>query len=369
MSVKHAIAHRIAINDLSRSWIAMSDEGVDAVERVLHSGRYLLGDETAAFEEELAAFIGAASAISVASGTDALVLAMLGVGLGADDEVIVAANAGGYGSIAAAQVGTPVVYADVDPRTACLTPATVESAIGPRTRAVVVTHLYGNVADVPAIAEICDAAGVSVIEDCAQAIGGELDGQRAGSMGDIAAFSFYPTKNLGAAGDGGAVLTSDAALASRVQRLRQYGWGERYHIETPGGRNSRIDEVQAALLRVGLRTLDEQNSRRAAILEHLRSSTPRVDWITGSTATVAHLAVLRARDRDQVRAGLDERGIGTDIHYPVPDHQQPGLPPSPRPRPLPETETLASEILTVPCHPYLSDRDVGRVAQALAEVV
>ena len=369
MSVKHSIAHRIAINDLSRSWIATSGDGVDAVERVLRSGRFLLGDETAAFEDELAAFVGVASAITVASGTDALVLAMLGVALGADDEVVLAANAGGYGSIAAAQVGTQIVYADVDPRTACLTPATVEAAIGPRTKAVVVTHLYGNVADVPAIAEVCRSARVAVIEDCAQAIGGELDGRRAGSMGDIAAFSFYPTKNLGAAGDGGAILTSDAALASRIRRLRQYGWDERYHIETPGGRNSRIDEVQAALLRVGLRTLSEQNARRAAILEHLRSNTPRVAWITGSTATVAHLAVLRVRDRDHVRAGLDERGIGTDIHYPVPDHQQPGLPRSSRPRRLPETDALASEILTVPCHPYLSDGEVDRIAQALAEVV
>jgi len=368
MSVKDAIARRIAINDLSRSWIATSDEGVDAVERVLRSGRFLLGEETAAFEEELAAFVGVASAVSVASGTEALVLAMLGVGLGAEDEVVLAANAGGYGSIAAAQIGTHVVYADVDPRTACLTAAAVESAIGPRTRAVVVTHLYGNVADVPAIAAVCRGAGVAIIEDCAQAIGGELDGQRAGSMGDIAAFSFYPTKNLGAAGDGGAVLTSDDALASRVRRLRQYGWDERYHIETPGGRNSRIDEVQAALLRIGLRGLGDQNARRTAILQHLRSSTPRVDWITGSTATVAHLAVMRVRDRNQVRARLDERAIGTDVHYPVPDHQQPGLPRSSRPRPLPVTEALVREILTVPCHPYLSDRDVDRIAQAVAEV-
>jgi dTDP-4-amino-4,6-dideoxygalactose transaminase len=188
-------------------------------------------------------------------------------------------------------------------------------------------------------------------------------------MGDIAAFSFYPTKNLGAAGDGGAVLTSDAALASRVRGLRQYGWDERYHIEIPGGRNSRIDEVQAALLRVGLRSLSDQNARRTSILQHLRSSTPRVDWITGSTATVAHLAVLRVRDRDQVRARLDERAIGTDVHYPVPDHQQPGLPRSPRPRPLPVTEALVHEILTVPCHPNLTDDEVDRIARALAEVV
>ena len=245
------------------------------------------------------------------------------------------------------------------------------SEVRPETRAVIVTHLYGNVADVAAIATICRARGVAVIEDCAQAIGGERDGRRAGTFGDVAAFSFYPTKNLGAAGDGGAIATNDGAIAERVRSLRQYGWNARYLVAEPGGRNSRLDEIQAAVLRIGLRRVDELNERRRSIVvryaDALRGSGVRL--VTGAEVpTVAHLAVVRVADRTRVRASFEAAGISTDIHYPVPDHGQPGFPPPARATALPETERAVSEILTVPCYPSMSDDAVDRVGEVLAEV-
>lgn len=357
----------IEMNDLARSWVATRLEVREAVDRVLQSGRYLLGSETLAFEAELAAFVGVDHAIATASGTDALALAMLAVDAGPGTEVVLAANAGGYGSVAAAQIGAQAVYADVDPGTACLSPRSVEEAIGPRTRAVLVTHLYGNVADIQTIVATCRTRGIAVIEDCAQAMGGEVGGRRVGSIGDIAAFSFYPTKNLGAPGDAGAVVTNDQARADRVRALRQYGWSERYRIAMPGGRNSRMDELHAAALRIGLGLVEERNTRRRAILDRYRQSTPRLRWITGATETVAHLAVLRMADRVAFRAHMRDAGIATDVHYPIADHRQPALPVVVRTAPLHVTEELVSEVVSVPCHPDLDDEEVDRVAAALEE--
>jgi dTDP-4-amino-4,6-dideoxygalactose transaminase len=205
----------VPINDLRGNWLASDPEARDAVARVFQSGWYVKGPEHDAFEAELAAYLGLAHAVGLASGTDALVLSLLAVGCAMGSEVVTAANAGGYASIAAAIIGARVVYADVDPATLLMTPETVRAALGTETRAVVVTHLYGNVADAASIAAVCRARGVGVVEDCAQAIGGEFDGRRAGTFGDVAALSFYPTKNLGAAGDGGAIATDDPGIADR----------------------------------------------------------------------------------------------------------------------------------------------------------
>lgn len=360
----------IPINDLRSAWMA-SDEAVQvAVRRVLASGWYIKGPEHDAFEVELAGFLGVRHAIGLASGTDALVLALLAVGCGSGSEVVAAANAGGYASIAAATIGSSVVYADVDPATLLVTPATLEAALGPNTRAIVLTHLYGNIADAAGITVLCGNRGIAVLEDCAQAIGGEVDGRRAGTFGDVAALSFYPTKNLGAAGDGGAIATDDAAIADRVRSLRQYGWGPRYVVSQPHGRNSRLDEIQAAILRIGLRRVDELNERRRKIIRRYGDAIrgPGVRLVTGAgVPTVAHLGVIRATDRARVRAIFAAARVATDIHYPLPDHRQPGLPGPARVTALPETERAVEEILTVPCYPSMTEDAVDRVCALLTE--
>jgi dTDP-3-amino-2,3,6-trideoxy-4-keto-D-glucose/dTDP-3-amino-3,4,6-trideoxy-alpha-D-glucose/dTDP-2,6-dideoxy-D-kanosamine transaminase len=360
----------IPVNDLRRSSLASDGKVREAVARVIASGRYIEGPEHAAFEAELAGYLGVRHAIGVASGTDALALALLGVGCTAGSEIVTVANAGGYSSVAAAQVGCDVVYADVDPVTLLMTAGTLEVAVGPQTRAVVVTHLYGNVAEPGPIVEFCRARGIAIVEDCAQAIGGEFDGRRAGTFGIVAAFSFYPTKNLGAAGDGGAVATDDGAIAARIGALRHYGWGARYAVAEPHGRNSRLDELQAAILRIGLRRVDEWNGRRRAIVERYAASIrgPNVRLVTGAGCpTVAHLAVIQAADRARMRALFEAGGVGTDVHYPTPDHYQVGLPPPRRATPLAETERAAGEVLTLPCFPSMTQNEVDRVSDLLAK--
>lgn len=367
-----SVAPRVPVNDLSRGWLSSSPEVTDAVRRVITSGRYVHGPEHNAFEDELATFMAVEHVIGVATGTDALALSLLGVGCDRAAEVVVAANAGGYGSIAAASIGCSISYADVDQETLLVTAETLEPALTQSTRAVIVTHLYGNVAEIEPILDLCRGRGIAVVEDCAQAIGARLSGQRVGTFGDVAAISFYPTKNLGAAGDGGVVVTHDAAVARKVRRLRQYGWSERYVIAEKQGRNSRLDELQAAVLRVGLPLLDDLNRRRIEICaEYTQAVTgTAARMVTGaSRSSVAHLAVLRVPHRAQVRARLADLGVGTDIHYPVPDHRQPGLPPTARPRPLPVTEVAANEVLSVPCFPELTSSEVRIVAGALREVL
>ena len=251
-----------------------------------------------------------------------------------------------------------------------MTPYSLTEAIGPRTRAVIVTHLFGNAADIGPIVELCRARRIAVIEDCAQALGATIDGQRVGTFGDVGTYSFYPTKNLGAAGDGGAVSTRDAAIADSIRSLRQYGWAGKYRIAVPGGFNSRLDELQAAILRVGLPRLDAGNERRRAIVRHYSDAiagTP-VRLVTGSTpSSVAHLAVVRTGSRAMFQSALATAGIGSDVHYPIPDHQQPGLPRPSRDRALPETERAADEVLTVPCFAEMTDTEVERVGYALRD--
>jgi dTDP-3-amino-2,3,6-trideoxy-4-keto-D-glucose/dTDP-3-amino-3,4,6-trideoxy-alpha-D-glucose/dTDP-2,6-dideoxy-D-kanosamine transaminase len=359
----------IPLNDLSRGWIATSPDVQAAVRRVLESGWYVHGPEHAALEAELAAFVGVRHAVGVANGTDALALALLAVGCEPGSEVVTAANAGGYTSSAAVRIGCALVYADVDPGTLLITLDTLAAALGPSTRAVVITHLYGNVADIEPIVAMCRSRGVAVIEDCAQALGGMVGSRRAGSFGDAAALSFYPTKNLGAAGDGGAVVTDDDAIAASVRSLRQYGWGSKYTIERPNGANSRLDEIQAAVLRIGLHELDRLAARRQEIVRRydralIGTSAKAVSGASGSF--VAHLAVIRSPERTQLRELLTAAGIQTDIHYPVPDHFQPGLPPPARETVLPETERAVEEILTLPCFPEMTEREIDRVCEALA---
>jgi dTDP-4-amino-4,6-dideoxygalactose transaminase len=359
------------MNDLQRGYSAQRAEVRAAAERVLESGWYVHGGEHDAFESELAAFLGTGSCIGVASGTDALELAIRALAPQPSAVIVMAANAGMYASTAARRAGARVRYADVDRTTMNLDWATVAPVLDDSVAAVVVTHLYGRMAGIETIAAECGRRGIRVIEDCAQAIGAAGPGGRAGSIGDVAAFSFYPTKNLGALGDGGALATSQPEIAERLGRLRQYGWSAKYVVEGDGGRNSRLDEIQAAFLRVRLPHVDAWNRRRRAIISRY------ADAASGTAITVApasdpahagHLAVALAERRDEVRDALSAHGVQTDVHYPVADHRQPAFAHDYRDVRLPNTDWLQSRIFSLPCFPELTDAEIDQVCDGIGAV-
>ena len=354
-----------AINDLGRHTSPLRAELLAAFEAVLDSGHFVLGRELAAFEQEFAAFCRVGDCVAVANGTDALELGLRACGVRPGDRVAGVANAGLYGTTAVRALHAQPVYVDVDPATGLVQlDAVADTLRRHRPRAMIVTHLYGRMVDMPAVMEIANASGTVVVEDCAQAHGAVLADRPAGSWGTVGCFSFYPTKNLGALGDAGAVVTDDAAIAARLRRLRQYGWRSKYDADLPGGRNSRMDEVQAAVLRRLLPRLEGWNERRRAIAAAFdgRIRHPLVRSLAGAGSTyVAHLYVVRCRGRESLQAHLLGRGIPTDIHYPIPDHRQAvHAAPDALPR-LPETEALANEVLTLPCFPEMEESEVARV--------
>jgi aminotransferase EvaB len=340
--------------------------------RVTASGRFIAGPEVAAFESAFATYCGVSDCVSTGNGTDALEIALRAADIKAGDEVATVANAGLYATTAIRAIGAVPLYIDVDPRTLLMCTEALRSAIGERTRAVVVTHLYGQMAPVRDIAAIAENTGLVMIEDCAQAHGAKMDGRSAGSWGLAGCYSFYPTKNLGAYGDAGALITSDVFIAERARALRQYGWIERFHSATAGGRNSRMDEIQAAILAAKLGSLDRLNSRRRAIAQRYCSGLAGLDGLrvtaTEGESFVAHLFVVRCPLRDRLRSWLSDRGITTEIHYPVPDHlqaSQAGLPC--RHMSLTATERSATEVLSLPCFPSLTDTEVDYVLQCVTE--
>jgi dTDP-4-amino-4,6-dideoxygalactose transaminase len=339
----------------------------DAARRVVAGGWYVLGGEVDAFEREFAAWCGTRHAIGVGNGSDALELAIASLGLPAGAQVAVAPNAAMYATLAIVANGLEPLFVDVDPRRATIDPQALASALTPRTRAIVSTHLYGTLADMVAIDSIAREHGLAVIEDCAQAHGASRDGRRAGSFGTLACFSFYPTKNLGALGDGGAVVTSDDALAARVRQLRQYGWKEKYDVTVARGRNSRLDEMQAAFLRLKLPLVDGWNARRRAIAARyardIRHPAIEVPPVHGDDQ-VAHLCVVRSERRDALRAHLAACGIGVDVHYPIPDHRQPVFGERYAALSLPVAERLARTSLSLPCFAELDDAEVDFVVDA-----
>lgn len=356
------------LNDLLAHNRRFEDELRGAFERVLGSGWFALGPEVEAFEAEFAQYCGVPACIGVANGTDALELAMRGLGLAAGDEVITAANAGMYATTAILALGATPVYADV--RTECFTlcPQDVAARIRPSTRAIVVTHLFGRMADVRAFRALADQHGIALIEDCAQAHGARVDGVRAGAWGDAAAFSFYPTKNLGGLGDGGAVVVQDPAAAQRVRQLRQYGWESKYVSTLRGGRSSRLDEFQAAVLRIKLPVLEQLNEERrtasallARSLRHPAIVSPNVE----GEDFVAHLFVIQTEQRTSLQGFLTENDIASDIHYPLLDYQQPSLAGSTAAPHLEASERLRSRILTLPCYPELQRGDIERACATI----
>jgi dTDP-4-amino-4,6-dideoxygalactose transaminase len=355
---------------LDRSTAALHDEVNAAIGRVLERGWFVLGAEGEALEADFAAFCGSAHAIGVASGTDAIELALRALEIGPGDEVVTQANTCVPTVSAIQRAGATPVLCDVEPEAGTMDPESFRGAIGPRTCAVIPVHLYGQCADVDAIAAVGREAGVEVIEDCAQAHGAELRDRGAGTIGRMGCFSFYPTKNLGAIGDGGAIITDDEALAERLRLVRQYGQTDRY-VHVTLGVNSRLDELQAAVLRVKLPHVDGWNRRRneiaAAYTEALSGTPLRPLSLLEGRRHVFHLFVVEAEDRPALQAHLDARGIRTLIHYPYPVHgHEPYRSLGEGPVPLDVSERLCERILSIPLYPELTDGEVEVVSAALA---
>ncbi len=355
--------------DLTKQYEAIHAELDDAAQRVMKRGWFILGPEVAAFEKEFAAYLGVQHAVGVGSGTEALHIALLALGIGAGDEVITVPNTAVATVAAIEMAGARAVLCDVHPDTMLMDIAALERAITPHTRALIPVHLFGQSVDLAPLLELARAKNIFVLEDCAQSHGATYRGKRTGAYGDIAAFSFYPTKNLGAYGDGGAIVTNDPALAERVKLVRQYGWRQRYTSDIKG-LNSRLDEMQAAILRVKLKYLDQWNEARreraGLYTELLRTVTPPCDKVYGQP--VYHLYVVQCKRRDELAAHLQARGIGTAIQYPYPIHLQPAYANlGYRPGSFLVAERLAREILSLPLYPELSLDDVRAVAEAVNE--
>ncbi len=357
----------IPFQDFAGAYRGLRAELRAALDEVGRSGRLILGAQVAAFEREFADTLGLAHAVGVASGTDALHLALKAAGVGPGDEVVTAAFGAPATAAAIVASGARLVLADVDPRSFCLEAQTLLPALTERTRAVVPVHLYGQMADVAAINEVLRGRDVLLVEDAAQAHGARLGPSPVGSLGHVAAFSFYPTKNLWALGDGGLVASSDPSLAERVRLLRQYGQDRTYVMEEVGI-NSRLDELQAAFLRVHLRRLDGWIARRralAAIYDRALAGVRTPCQLPGRHH-VYHLYVVCTPRRDELQAHLARQGITSLVHYPVPLHLQPALRGlGYRRGDFPVAEACAETVLSLPLHPGLSQAQVRRVASAV----
>ena len=360
---------RIPQVDPRANYLAHKDEIDAAIARVLTSGRYILGQEVSTFEQEFAGYIGVKFGIGVGSGTDALHLALRACGVGAGDEVITVSHTAVATAAAIELSGAKPVFIDIESDTFLMDPSGIEKAVTPRTKAILPVHLYGNVAEMERILDVANRYGLHVVEDCAQSHGARYKERRSGAWGTVAAFSFYPTKNLGALGDGGMVVTNDPELATRVRSLREYGWHQR-HVSETAGLNSRLDELQAAVLRVKLRYLDgsnEERRRRARrYTQRLQGADIRCPSVREHVDPVYHLYVIRTQERDSLRDFLRGQGIQTLIHYPVPVHlqnayKQLGCDPGD----LPVTEECSRQILSLPLYPEMPESEIEEVSSQI----
>ena len=364
-----SISAPIVANDFRREPEELVLAQLAAVDRVLHSGWWILGVEVESFEKDWARRCAAPHAVGVANGLDAIEIGLRALGIGPGDEVITTPVTAYATTLAIQRCGAVPVFADIDPTTACLSADSVATCISPSTRAILPVHLYGRAADLDGLAALCDAHGLVLIEDCAQAHGALHRGRPVGSVGICGAWSFYPTKNLGAIGDAGALTTADADLARKARCLRNYGQSDRYHHESPG-LNSRLDELQAAILRERLPWLNAWTSRRRQIAALYRSriTHPLLEPLAEETdpnAHVHHLYVLLTPDRDRVRSWLSSHGVATLIHYPLPCTQQAALGAHRvAPAGIPHSLRHCSTCFSLPIHPYLSDAEVERVIEA-----
>jgi dTDP-4-amino-4,6-dideoxygalactose transaminase len=334
---------------------------------VLESGRYVLGPEVEAFERELASFAGVRHCVGVANGTEALTIALRALGIGPGEEVVVPALTFYATAEAVVNAGARPVFCDVDPLTLTMTAATARAALGERTAALLPVHLFGNPAPIDELRELAAARGLRLLEDSAQAAGASLGGRRAGSLGDAAAFSFFPSKNLGGFGDGGAILSDDEEVAARARRLRAHGSADR-RLHTEVGYNSRLDELQAAGLRVLLPHLGGWTAaRRRAARAYADAGLGELVELQGETSggeSCYHLFVVRSERRERLAAGLAEAGVGCRSYYEIPPHRQPAMAPFAPPAPLPEAERAAASALALPMGPALAEEQAVAVAAA-----
>lgn len=363
---------KIPFLDLGQTYRELKAELDIAVQRVLNSGWYILGEEVEAFEAEFADYCGTRYCVGVGNGLDALHLILRAYGIGPGAEVIVPAHTFIATWLAVTSAGAkPVPVETRDDAAYTISPELIEAAITPRTRAIIPVHLYGRPADMEPINHIAAKHGLKVIEDAAQAHGARYQGRRTGNLGDAAAFSFYPAKNLGAFGDGGAITTADGELAVKLRSLRNYGSSAKY-VHDIIGFNNRLDPLQAAILRVKLRHLDEWNARRLSLVDYYRRSLAGTDVMLPVQSvgyeSVFHLFVIRTNKREMLQAGLKEAGIETLIHYPIPPHKQ-GAYSSMRSLHLPLAERQAGEVLSLPMGPHLSSGEVQVVAKHVSRIL
>jgi dTDP-4-amino-4,6-dideoxygalactose transaminase len=364
------VSEMIPMTNLAAQFQVLEGPISAAIQRVLRSGWYILGTEVVAFEREFAAFCGAGDCIGVASGTDAVALALKSCGVQPGDEVITVSHTAVATVAAVVQIGAVPVFADIDPLTRCIDPGQIVGLISKKTSAVVPVHIYGQPAPMTEIMRIADEYGLKVVEDCAQAHGATIEGKRVGTFGHAAAFSFYPTKNLGAIGDGGAVVTSDQDCANKCRWLREYGWKERYtsHIQ---GFNSRLDELQAAILRVKLPYLEGDNARRRECAARYNEALYGTNVIAPHTISgslhAMHLYVVECDARQELRDYLGQKGIMTAVHYPLAVHEQPAYRNLYRGcGNLTRTEQLYRKIISLPLYPELNNDQIDYICGALA---
>jgi dTDP-4-amino-4,6-dideoxygalactose transaminase len=360
---------RLASADPHAGYQAARAEIDAAIARVLASGTYIHGPELAAFENEFANWLGTSGCVGVANGTDALELALRALGVGAGDRVLTVANTVTATAAAIVAVGAEPVFVEIEADTMLMDMSALEERLradSARVRAIIPVHLYGQACDMPRLMELAEKHGLHVVEDCAQAHGATVNGRKAGAWGALSAFSFYPTKNLGALGDAGAVVGNDSATLERVRRLRQYGWRTRYVSEEPG-RNSRLDEIQAAILRVQLQRLDAGNAQRARLANRYLSGLAgipglRPPAVAAGRGHVWHQFVVRTPQRGALKARLEAESILCGVLYPVPVYRQPGYAQSDV---LSVTEEACARVISLPLHPAMSDADVDRVVIAV----
>jgi dTDP-4-amino-4,6-dideoxygalactose transaminase len=372
----------VSAADPKSNYLAHKEEIDQALHRALDGGSYILGQEVGAFEQEFADYLDVSAAVGVGNGTDALHLALRTCDIGHGDIVFTVSHTA-VATVAAIELaGATPFLVDIDSASFTMDPERLEDAIkghkqragksAGRPKAIIPVHLYGHPCDMTSMQDIARRHGLMIIEDCAQSHGAGIDGRKTGTWGDMAAFSFYPTKNLGALGDGGAVVTSNTALATKARALREYGWRERYVSESRG-MNTRLDELQAAVLRIKLKYLDKENARRreiARIYDSELSATelilPRLD---GSASHVYHQYVVRSQRRDDLRSFLKERSIGTLVHYPLAVHMQPAYQGTVMTAAagLGNTEQVCREVLSLPMHPHLGDEEVHSIAETISE--
>lgn len=355
----------IPFNDFKREYALIQHEIDEAIHRVLHSGWYILGKECELFEKEFASYIGAKYCVGVANGTEAIALALLSMGIEPDDEVITT-NMTAFPTITGiVQAGAKPVVAEIRTDDGLMDCTKIEAKITVATKAIVPVHLYGQCCDMDLLQNIANQHNLQIMEDCAQAAGSEYKGKKAGTFGAVAAFSFYPTKNLGAYGDAGAVVTNNSEIYQKLLSLRNYGQTKRYYHDTQGI-NSRLDELQAAILRVKLRHLDSQNRRRREIAALYRQNLQHVTCLTEHSYGQAnyHLFVVKTSERDRYLTHLNNNGINALIHYPIPINKQKSFPYQ-KDEIMKNTDEFAQTIFSLPIYPELTDNEVYQIIETV----